>query len=255
MEIPNESEQSCPFDGGSEVAARFAAITAIDGNRAYALEGRLMKRFALATLFALTCAIPSAQAATIQLDVNVLIEGAATSGDLNVATLLFEDVGANQVRLTVTSSLNSANEFFSDISFNVATNFDPSTIGASFVAGSQVGAFTLPTLTSGTNNQNPPGPGTGFDHNYAFTVAGSSGGALRFNLNDSFQYIFTANGLDASDFAVANAAGYFAYAHVQGMTAGSGSYASTTPIPSVPEPTSLLLLATGLIAGDRKSVV
>jgi hypothetical protein len=211
-----------------------------------------MKRFALATLFALTCAIPSAQAATIQLDVNVLIEGAATSGDLNVATLLFEDVGANQVRLTVTSSLNSANEFFSDISFNVASGFVPSAIGASYVAGSQVGSFTLPTLSAGAQNaQNPAGPGSGFDYNYAFTVAGSSGGALRFNLNDSFQYLFTANGLDASDFAVANSAGYLAYAHVQGMTAGSGAYGSTAVVPSVPEPTSLLLLATGLIAGAR----
>jgi PEP-CTERM motif len=212
-----------------------------------------MKRFVLASLFALTCAVPSAQAATIQLDINVLLEGALVSGDSTVATLLFEDVAPNQVRLTVTSSLNAANEFISDISFNVATNFNPATIGASYVAGSQVGSFDLPTLTSSANGQNPAGPGSGFDYLYSFTVSNGGGGGARFNLNDSFQYLFTANGLDALDFAFLNAQGYSAYAHVQGMTAGSGSYAATNDpnVPTVPEPTSLVLLATGLIAGAR----
>lgn len=213
-----------------------------------------MRRFAFATLFALTCAIPSAQAATIQIDINVLLDGAAVSGDSTVATLTFEDVAPGQVRLTVTSSLNASNEFISDIAFNVAAGFDPSDITASFVGGSQVGSFDLPTLSStNQNSQNPPGPGTGFDHQYSFATSNSSGGALRFNLTDSFQYLFNATGLDAIDFAVANSAGHYAYSHVQGMTAGSGSYAATGDpnVPSVPEPTSLILLASGLIAGAR----
>ena len=214
-----------------------------------------MRRFAIATLFALTCAVPSAHAATIQIDLNVLLTGPAVSGDQTVATLLFEDVAPNQVRLTVTSSLNAVNEFFSDIAFNVNSSFVPSAIGASYVAGSQVGSFDLPTLSAAAQNgQNPPGPGSGFDYNYGFTLANSSGGALRFNLNDSFQYLFTANGLDALDFLAANADGHYGYAHIQGIgtSNGSAAYVSTDPtVPSVPEPTSLLLLATGLIAGAR----
>jgi hypothetical protein len=211
-----------------------------------------VRRLAITTLFALTCAVSSAQAAVIQIDINVLLQGAAVSGDSTVATLRFEDTAANTVRLTVTSSLNSANEFISDITFNVL-GINPATIGTSFVAGSQVGSFTLPTLTGGVDNQKPAGPGAGFDYLYAFTVGGGPGGGLRFDNSDSFQYDFTANGLDALDFLVANSQGYFAYAHVQGMTAGSAAYVNTNPnVPSVPEPTSLLLLATGLIAGARR---
>jgi hypothetical protein len=215
-----------------------------------------MRRFAFATLFALTCAVPTAHAATLQLDINVLLEGTAVSGDSTVATLLFEDVAPNQVRLTVTSSLVDTDEFISDIAFNVATGFDPSDITASFVGGSQVGAFTLPSLSStNQNSQNPAGPSSGYDHRYQFTTSNSGGGVQRFNLSDRFQYLFSATGLDALDFSVANSAGYYAFAHVQGIgpTANlSSGYISNAPnVPAVPEPTSLLLLATGLLAGAR----
>jgi hypothetical protein len=214
-----------------------------------------MKRFALATLITLLGA-SSAHAAVIQLNLNVLLEGPAVSGDQTVATLLFEDVGLNQVRLTVTSSLNDADEFISDVSFNVAAAFVPSGIIASYVAASQAGSFTLPSLQTGVQNgQNPPGPGGNgsgneFDYNYAFTVGSADN---RFNLNDSFQYLFTATGLDVADFIVPNGAGHYGYAHVQGIDGGSAGYVATTPVlTAVPEPTSLLLLGTGLLVGVRR---
>jgi hypothetical protein len=217
-----------------------------------------MRRFAIATLFALTCAVPSAQAATLQIDINVLLEGNPVAGDSTVATLLFQDTGAgNEVTLTVTSSLVDVDEFFSNIAFNV-NGFDPSDIIASFKAGSKVGDFDLPTLlTDDQNGQNPPGAGTGLDAQYRFETNNSDSGTHRFNLTDSFQYVFTAAGLDALDFSSTNAAGYYALAHVQGIGDGKTSSVyvsngpSTPPPPSVPEPTSLILLATGLIAGAR----
>jgi hypothetical protein len=215
-----------------------------------------VRRLAIATLLALTCAVSSAQAAVIQIDINILLQGTAVAGDSTVATLRFEDTAANTVRLTVSSSLNDLDEFISDISFNVL-GINPATIGTSFVAGSQVGSFNLPTLTGGVNNQNPAGPGADFDYLYEFTVGGGPGGGLRFDQSDSFQYDFTGAGLDALDFLAANSQGYFAYAHVQGIglnADNSSAYIARDPgnPPVVPEPTSLLLLATGLIAGARR---
>jgi hypothetical protein len=204
---------------------------------------RLLVSFGFIVAFAL-CTAP-AQAASILFAVNVKIDGPSVSGDQTVATLRFDDFGANQVKLTVHSSLNAATEFLSDLAFNVKSPFAPSSVSASYVAGSQAGAFLLPTLLkAGQNAQNPAGPTNGYDFNFAFTTSNSQQGAKRFNLDDSFQYLFSAPGLTAADFDVASAASYFTYAHVQGIDGGSAGYGGGPPS-SVPEPASVLMLMIG----------
>jgi hypothetical protein len=207
----------------------------------------VMKRLvvALGVIAGFSLSAPSADAASILFAVNVKIEGPSVAGDQTVATLRFDDFGANQVKLTVQSSLNAATEFLSDLAFNVKPSFTPSAITASYLAGSQVGAFQLPGLLRATQNaQNPAGPTTGYDFNFAFTTSNAQQGAKRFNLGDSFQYLFSAPGLTAEDFDVASAASHFAYAHVQGI-GGDGSAGYGGKKASVPEPTSVLLLMIG----------
>ncbi len=217
----------------------------------------LMKRLVVVSgiLAGSALVAPGAEAASILFAIKVKVEASAppVSGDQTVATLRFDDVGANQVKLTVKSSLNAATEFLSDIAFNVKPTFTPNSITASYIAASQTGAFNLPGLQrGGQNTQNPAGPTSGYDFNFSFTTSNSQQGTKRFNLNDSFQYLFTAPGLTTADFDVANAATLFAYTHVQGIAGGSAGYGAARST-AVPEPTGILLLLIGAGAAFARS--
>jgi hypothetical protein len=213
-----------------------------------------MKRLALATLFALTFAVSSAHAAIFYVDIKAPLAGPAVQGDQTVATIWFEDVAPNHVKLTFTSSLNGPNEYITDIAFNVHSSFAPSGVFLIYEPGSHIGLYDGPLMMPSFQNvADPRGPGNGFDYNLTFAL-NNIGGERRFDKNDRFQWTFAFVGLDALDFMVANADGHYAYAHIQGVGTDNlnAAYAATeATIPSVPEPTSLLLLATGLIAGAR----
>ena len=79
-----------------------------------------------------------------------------TTSILPIGTLRFEDVAPQQVRLTVTSSLEASAEFFDRILFNGIWD-RPQDIG--FALQSTTGAFNLPTVGKSNNTFtiNPPG--------------------------------------------------------------------------------------------------
>lgn len=219
----------------------------------------LMKRLVVAfgILSGSALCATGAEAASILFAIKVKVEDSSlhVSGDHKVATLRFDDVGANQVKVTVKSSLNAASEFLSDLAFNIKPTFTPSAITATYIASSQVGAFSLPGLQQGgQNTQNPSGPTSGYDFNFSFTTSNSQQGTKRFNLNDSFQYLFTAPGLTTADFDIANAASHFAYTQVQGIgpNGASTGYVGGPPT-AVPEPTGILLLMIGAGAAFAQS--
>jgi hypothetical protein len=136
-----------------------------------------------------------------------------TASILPIGVLRFEDVGAQQVRLTVSSSLEATAEFFQRIVFNGIWD-RPQDIN--FQLQNKSGTFDDPSVGR-TNNGftlNPPG---GFDFSLLFTISGTA--ANRFEGSESVTYLLTcanapecgptatgANNspLDATDFNVTN---------------------------------------------------
>jgi hypothetical protein len=196
-----------------------------------------------------------------------------TASTLPIGVLRFEDVGPQQVRLTVTSSLEASAEFFQRIVFN---GFWDRPQDISFQLQSKSGTFNDPTVGKSNNafTLNPPG---GFDFSLLFTTSGTA--ANRFEGFESITYLLTcanapecgptatgANNspLDATDFNVTNSDlsgnpgynGWFAVASLvypgadsNGARYGDNTAANNLVIPqqAVSEPSILATLGIGLL--------
>jgi hypothetical protein len=142
----------------------------------------------------------------------------------------------NYTKILMQSNLANG-EFISSIEFNLNTGVDYNTL--IFSNTNPIGSFTTPQFDIGDDEFNAGG-GNSFDMLVEFQTSSSNGGTKRFNLNDSFE--FTVNAPITTFTNLSNQLPVIA--HIQGI--GSKSQ-STWMVPSVPEPSSVLIGFIGII--------
>ena len=178
--------------------------------------------------------------------------GAEPLGPSPWLTATFDDIGDNQVRLTLDASGLSDDEFVSGwyFNFNFAVSpdwFAPAVdSGPSYVIGSGIGS----------NNYNAGGTmGHGFDIFFQFETADNSD--KRFTAGEVAVYTLelpagTSPELIPESFNLKNEAGYFySAAHVQDIDnpdfeTDSGWIGAERSIAAIPEPATIILIGTGL---------
>jgi hypothetical protein len=187
-------------------------------------------------------AASSAEAGSVTYTLNTVFNGGTPTSTPPWLTATFADTGANTVRLTLTSSLNVATEFFSDVDFNVLSTIVPSSLTFTPVSGKP---STVHATTQNAQNLVGGGAaGQGFDVNLAFTTANNSN---RFQDSNVVIYDIVSPGLTFADFEFTNTGSAQAHvgAHVQGIpnaNAPSGAIKDG----AVPEPSSIVLCGIGL---------
>jgi hypothetical protein len=192
-----------------------------------------------------------ASANTLTFDLGSVFNGGTPGSSPPYLTALFEDTAANTVKLTLSSHLNVASEFFSDFDFNV-TGFVPSALAIVQNAGDIPQATIFHTTQNGQNLTGGGAAGFGFDIEFRFPTSNSG---PRFDNSDVLTFTLTGTGLTSSAFDAVNtgSAAARAGAHVQGFANGqSGAIKDGNdqepPPPGVPEPATTALLGGGMIA-------
>lgn len=205
---------------------------------------KLTKLLLAITALAVASCCESAKGATTSYQLNTITSGATPLTPAPWATFTFTDVGLNQVKLDITSSLTNG-EFFSKMALNVNPGLTVTDSNLVFAFLSQTGSFDLPTINIDYDNVNVGAGGGSYDISMDFETSSANGGSRRFNESDNVSYLMTYTGqgtFNSNLFAPDTAS-----AHIQAI--GNDSAWTVT---SIPEPSATLLGGLGVLALLRR---
>ncbi len=169
--------------------------------------------------------------------------GSAPASPNSWITINIEDTTTpNTVLLTIANTNLVAQEFNTGVYLNLVDAFSADDLF--FALDGQSGSFALPTINTGVDDFKSDGDGY-YDIYLAFSKAKHE----RFGAGESVRYrVSGPEGLDAKAFNAMSAPGgghgpYLAAARVQGVGANANGSGWVAPSADVPEPATILLLA------------
>lgn len=200
-----------------------------------------LAKLLLPALLAPVLVLP-AKGADLTFVLDKIITGDAGVTGSPVATI--DNVAGGTAVVLTMNLLNmstSSTEYDKTWWFNLRPAIDPQSLTFQFDSSSTGAKAT--SIATGANAQTTPGQGGVFDLAFNFGTTNKTGGAFRFDGGEFVRYtISRAGGLVASDFNVANGAGFLSAAKINGLAGGG----SVTLGAAVPEPGLISLLGVSM---------